>query len=507
MNPTERAEYLAETYADAILRLSYTYLKNTHDAQDVCQTVFVKLLTEPRDFESPAHERAYVMRMAANACKDLLKSPWRKRTCGLDDAVEVPAPEAEDGSLLAAVNGLPANYRSAIYLYYYEGYQATEIGKILSAPTATIHTWLARGRARLKLCWEEQSMSELFEYKQAMNGLRYTDEQKKILAEQALRAAEREVPQRRKPVWRTALIAAAVAAVLMVGAGATGVLKSAVDALAPIFGGSAAQTEVIDKIGRPIGASATDNGVTITADAIIGDAYNAAIVYTIRRDDGTPLLPEDANEKGLLMGGFIGADLHIRGGSHGSAWFVDEVPGDDTIQLVQTISADVPISKHAATAEFENLRGWDEAAGEAVTLIEGHWKFRFDVDYEDSSVTLGGGETFQQNGMTFTVDSVSVSPVAVKVDYTVDSEVQWSDAPSGRVSEEDRLQSQRYFENVEILLTKKDGTVIDMSNSGGGIRPDHGVTVCDKGAVFDEIIPLEELENISVGGIVYPIPA
>ena len=75
MNPTERAEYLAETYADATLRLSYTYLKNTHDAQDVCQTVFVKLLTEPRDFESPAHERAYVLRMAANACKDLLKSP------------------------------------------------------------------------------------------------------------------------------------------------------------------------------------------------------------------------------------------------------------------------------------------------------------------------------------------------------------------------------------------------------------------------------------------------
>ena len=75
MNLTERAEYLAETYADAILRLSYTYLKNTHDAQDVCQTVFVKLLTGPRDFESPAHERAYVLRMAANACKDLLKSP------------------------------------------------------------------------------------------------------------------------------------------------------------------------------------------------------------------------------------------------------------------------------------------------------------------------------------------------------------------------------------------------------------------------------------------------
>lgn len=150
MNHSQQAERLAQDYADAILRLSYTYLKNTQDAQDVCQTVFVKLLTEPRDFQSPAHERAYILRMAANACKDLLKSPWRKRTCGLETVLEVPAPEAGDGSVLAAVNELPAHYRTAIYLFYYEGYQAAEIGKILGVPTATVHTRLARGRARLK---------------------------------------------------------------------------------------------------------------------------------------------------------------------------------------------------------------------------------------------------------------------------------------------------------------------------------------------------------------------
>lgn len=150
MNENQQAERLANAYADAILRLSYTYLKNTCDAQDICQTVFVKLLTEPREFESAEHERAYVLRMAANACKDLLKSPWRKRTCGLETVLEVPAPEAGDGSVLSAVNELPANYRIVIYLFYYEGYQAAEIGKILGVPTATIHTRLARGRARLK---------------------------------------------------------------------------------------------------------------------------------------------------------------------------------------------------------------------------------------------------------------------------------------------------------------------------------------------------------------------
>ena len=108
---------------------------------------------------------------------------------------------------------------------------------------------------------------------------------------------------------------------------------------------------------------------------------------------------------------------------------------------------------------------------------------------------------------TFTVDAITVSPVAVKVDYAVDSEVVWSNAPSGRQDPEDSRQMERYFENVEILLTKTDGTVIDMTNSGGSIRPEHGITVCDKGEVFDEIIPLEELASISVGGVVYPISA
>ena len=74
MNRNQQAEYLANTYADTILRLSYTYLKNTHDAQDICQTVFVKLLTHPQEFESVEHEKAYILRMTANACKDILKA-------------------------------------------------------------------------------------------------------------------------------------------------------------------------------------------------------------------------------------------------------------------------------------------------------------------------------------------------------------------------------------------------------------------------------------------------
>ena len=345
-----------------------------------------------------------------------------------------------------------------------------------------------------------------FEYQRDMDALRFTDEQKQTLAARvAAGAAESAAPRYRCPIRRMAVIAAAAVLALAVGAGATGMLKSAAESFSGIFGGSAAQTEVIDKIGRPIGASDTDNGVTITADAIIGDQYNAAIVYTIRRDDGTALLPEGTDARSLLMGDFGGADLPLRGGSHGSSWFVTDEADGSAIQMVQTISADVPISPCTATAKFENLYAWDDGAGEAVPVVEGRWRFRFDVDYEDASVTLGGGETFTQDGMTFTVDAVSVSPVAVKVDYTVDSEVVWSSAPSGREPEADSRQMRRYFENVEILLVKTDGTVLHLSGSGGSVRPENGTTVCSKGGVLEEILPLEELEHISVGGVVYEI--
>ena len=153
------AERLVHAYSDLILRLSYTYLKSTDDAQDICQTVFVKLLMEPREFKSPEHERAYILRMAANACKDLLKSHWRRTTVAMEAASHIPAPELEEGSLSAAVNLLPPKYRAVIYLYYYEGYSSKEIARLLGRNPATVATQLRRGRTQLKDLLESEGSS------------------------------------------------------------------------------------------------------------------------------------------------------------------------------------------------------------------------------------------------------------------------------------------------------------------------------------------------------------
>ncbi len=143
-------EYLVKEYADTILRLSYTYLKNKADAQDVCQTVFMKILQKNRRFENPSHEKSFLLRMTANVCKDILKSAYHTRTCSLENCKEQNGTLMEESSILWAVAELPEKYRTVIHLHYYEGYKAYEIGKILKIPTPTVHTRLARGRKKLK---------------------------------------------------------------------------------------------------------------------------------------------------------------------------------------------------------------------------------------------------------------------------------------------------------------------------------------------------------------------
>lgn len=144
------AERLIYTYSDLILRLSYTYLKSTHDAEDICQTVFLKLLTSGQTFDSPAHEKAWIIRTTANACKDALRSTFRRRTVALEAAAATAAPEAPDSAVLEAVMALPENYREAVYLHYFEGYSVREIAGLLGRSEAAVTAHLSRGRHKLR---------------------------------------------------------------------------------------------------------------------------------------------------------------------------------------------------------------------------------------------------------------------------------------------------------------------------------------------------------------------
>ena len=102
-----QARRLVSTYADMILRISYQYLKQTYDAEDICQTVFLKYISNNMTFNSVEHEKAWIIRTAINACKDHVKSSWFKRTVALEDASAIAAPEVPNTWLLDAMKSLP----------------------------------------------------------------------------------------------------------------------------------------------------------------------------------------------------------------------------------------------------------------------------------------------------------------------------------------------------------------------------------------------------------------
>ena len=157
----QQAQRLVELYSDRILRISYSYLKHTQDAEDICQTVFLKYLTVQPEFDSPEHEKAWIIRTAINACKDHLRSAFYRRTVPLEDAASVAAPAAGESQLLDAMMALPKDYRIILHLFYYEEYSAQEIAHILGKSRSAVEQSLSRGRKKLRTnLMRERSLSE-----------------------------------------------------------------------------------------------------------------------------------------------------------------------------------------------------------------------------------------------------------------------------------------------------------------------------------------------------------
>lgn len=145
------ANQAIDRYADLVRRVCMIHLKNHADTEDIFQTVFLKYVTGTTEFESEEHEKAWFIRVTINACKDLLRSFFRSRTVSLDDLLEQSDQVPEDHrEVLEAVLALPDKYRDVVYLHYYEGYTAPEIGTILHKNPNTVYTLLTRARDELR---------------------------------------------------------------------------------------------------------------------------------------------------------------------------------------------------------------------------------------------------------------------------------------------------------------------------------------------------------------------
>lgn len=146
---------LYDQYATDVLRVCYFYLSDREKAEDVCQDVFVRLMTT-HPLLQPGREKSWLLKVALNRCRDLWRGAWLKRVILGGPTFElIPAPDEfsrrdDQQAMMAAINQLPATFKEVILLHYYQDMNIAEIAQMLELPEGTISSRLSRGRKKLE---------------------------------------------------------------------------------------------------------------------------------------------------------------------------------------------------------------------------------------------------------------------------------------------------------------------------------------------------------------------
>ena len=368
------------------------------------------------------------------------------------------------------------------------------------------------------------------DYRHALEHISFTDNAKQHMANsiaQSVASSDAATAQsnfngtRRKPriarhpVRTVARIAAvtAVLAIVIGGAGtamATGVLPLPSDMLSDIFDGPASQTEIIDRIGRPVGASCSNNGVTVTADAIMGDKDMVTIAYTLTFDDPAALKKlSEPGENGTIAGSVDG-NVYVDGehGGQGQSWLIDKNPNDSSIQYFAQFSVESPgLMGRTVRTHINSLvvpRAGKELP-EYKKILTGPWDLKFQLNYEDTSVTIPAPKSANFNGTKATIQEATASCVGVSVRYNIDRSIE-HDNNSGKMSQ-NMEESMDAVGNIPLIVTFKDGHVEDATSHSGYFanKLDNGTTDVHKTWPFSQVCDTDKIASVQIGDTVIPM--
>ena len=154
MRTNAEIERVVNEYATMLLRVAYSQLNNRTEAEDAVQEVLLKYMEKAPVFQSEEHEKAWLLRVTINHCKNHLASAWFRKRADLDEGI--PALDNEELEVVSAVAALPVKYRAVVHLYYFEGYSTKEIAEILHSRPNTVSSRLSRARALLAKALKEE---------------------------------------------------------------------------------------------------------------------------------------------------------------------------------------------------------------------------------------------------------------------------------------------------------------------------------------------------------------
>ncbi|MBQ7337104.1 MAG: sigma-70 family RNA polymerase sigma factor [Clostridia bacterium] len=167
--PMEVTDEVVRFYSPLVWKLALTKTRSTHDAQDIFQDVFVKLVTNEKPFASEEHRKAWLIRVTINCCNSHFVAPWRRNVDGMDDVMMAQLPDedtldtgrSDTPDVYAEVLKLPQQMREVLLLFYYEDMSVREIARVLDTTEVNIKKRLSRARQKLKLALDEHGDSQV----------------------------------------------------------------------------------------------------------------------------------------------------------------------------------------------------------------------------------------------------------------------------------------------------------------------------------------------------------
>ncbi|MBQ8834089.1 MAG: DUF4179 domain-containing protein [Oscillospiraceae bacterium] len=296
-------------------------------------------------------------------------------------------------------------------------------------------------------------------------------------------AAELRTRQKRRPrLPRWAAAAACLVLVMSLAVTAEASTGAVSNLLAPLFG--CAQTEIVDSIGIPVGASVSADGYTLTAEAIIGDRYNFAVVYSLTRDDGQPIA-----ENAHFATWDPSKSRHGSGG--GSLRTVPDEEDPSRMYFIEEWSVSGSVIGRQMSVTMGDLVIY-APDGEDIPLASGPWELTYTLRYEDSGKTLPlwNLPVTHPDGTQYKFKKLDISPVGLHLDFTILDPV-W-----GTV----------HTLHEQVILRLKDGTELLLEGNGSYHHKGGGKTA--KGsysAMYGIPVPFEDMEALIICGTVYPL--
>lgn len=343
------------------------------------------------------------------------------------------------------------------------------------------------------------------QYKDALDALRFTEEEQTMLIQKLTQAAQTAPKPKKRRHPRKVICIAAVAACILtftVAAGAVVGFFADPDAgrarLAKFFGGSANDVETTTGfVAR--GTSVTDHGVTISLDGMYADEQTIYTIFSAVKEDGTPFIDvsEHPNTDFLTF-----KKYEIR--TDGEWSFGSGIPesADDMTQFFFQIELDMSDIDQwqgkTARFVFSDIISYmreGNYAGPDQTLVKGDWVLEVPLESTDTATYAQAGQVIPYGNLNVTIDSIAFTPSFYHLEWHFDKEMTFDDDMNLYLDGvPDEYDNEYYTEGGSPILTLKDGTTYDLwqiGHANSGLLP--------------EIIPLEQMESITIFGQTIPL--